>query len=208
MLNLSVSCRLKNNMADKSPQDSSEASKQFLGLVGEYWAISHLSGKPLTHVVFPGLLLSTITFGHAAQQVGGAKSAAVAVTEVAEEPKSATTPATSSPSGKPVMSPANAGAKNDSGVDQGLGRWREGHRVENMYAQLSILESERFSASLNNGERSLIVLENLALQRIAEAMKIDSSDSRWVISGKITEFRDHNYLWIERATRAAKIADQ
>jgi len=195
-------------MTDKSPRDSAEASRQFLGLGGEYWAISHLSGKPLTHVVFPGLLLSTMTFGHAAQQVAGAKGSAVAVTEVTEEPKSAATPASSSPSGKAVVSSATAGVKNDSGGAEGLERWREGHRVENANAQLTILESERFSASLNNGERSLIVLENLALQRIAEAMKIDSSDSRWVISGKITEFREHNYLWIERATRAAKIANQ
>lgn len=207
---------MNNAMTDKSSQDPSDVSKQLRGLVGEYWAISHLSCKPLTHAVFPGLLLSTITFGHAAQQVGGAKNAAVAVTEVAEgtQPKSASnptpvsTPANNNPSSKGVTSTASGGAKGDAGLSQDLNRWREGHRVENMNAQMSILESERFSASLNNGERNLLVLENLALQRIADAMKIDSSDSRWVISGKITEFRDQNYLWIERATRAAKIANQ
>ncbi|MEY4565510.1 MAG: hypothetical protein RLY14_480 [Planctomycetota bacterium] len=203
-------------MTDKSSQDSSDISEQLRGLVAEFSAISHLSCKPLTHAVFPGLLLSTITFGHAAQQVGDAKNAAVAVAEVTEgtqsktasNPKPASNSTKNNSSGKGITASPAGGAKSDAGLNQDLNRWREGHRVENMNAQMSILESERFSASFNNGERSLIVLENLALQRIAEAMKIDSSDSRWVISGKITEFRDQNYLWIERATRAAKIANQ
>lgn len=212
---------IENTMTEKSPQNSADVSKQFLDLVGEYWAIPHLSGKPLSHVLFPGLLLSTITFGHAAQQVAGAKgtgakNAVVAVADATEEPqpksalspKSGSNPTNNNSSGKSATSSATGGAKSDTASDADSERWREGHRVENMNAQMTILESERFLASLNNGEHSMIVLENLALQRIAEAIKIDSSDSRWVISGRITEFRDQNYLWIERATRAAKIANQ
>lgn len=86
-------------------------------------------------------------------------------------------------------------------------RWREGHRVENATVTFQVSEAERFVLSLN-GEKGLTALENLALERIADAMRIDSADNRWVVTGRVTEFRGQNYLWIERATRAAKIAGQ
>lgn len=86
-------------------------------------------------------------------------------------------------------------------------RWREGHRVENATVTFQISETERFVLTLN-GEKGLTALENLALERIADAMRIDSADNRWVVTGRVTEFRGQNYLWIERATRAAKIAGQ
>jgi hypothetical protein len=70
-----------------------------------------------------------------------------------------------------------------------------------------ISETERFLAALSS-EKGLTTLENLALERIADAMRVDSADNRWVVTGRVTEFRGQNYLWIERATRAAKIAGQ
>jgi hypothetical protein len=86
-------------------------------------------------------------------------------------------------------------------------RWREGHRIENVTATIEVSETERFTASIDS-ERNLIILENLSLERIAEAMKIDSSDNRWTVHGRVTEFKGQNYLWLERATRAAKISTQ
>ena len=59
-----------------------------------------------------------------------------------------------------------------------------------------------------NAEKELVALENLSLERIADAMRVDSADNRWVVTGRITEFRGQNFLWIERATRAARIAGQ
>ena len=86
-------------------------------------------------------------------------------------------------------------------------RWREGHSIENSTATFTISEAERFMVNVN-AEKELVALENLSLERIADAMRVDSADNRWVVTGRITEFRGQNFLWIERATRAARIAGQ
>jgi hypothetical protein len=46
------------------------------------------------------------------------------------------------------------------------------------------------------------VLENLALQRVAQMIQQDSSDNRWVVNGVITEFFGENRLLILMAVRA------
>lgn len=120
--------------------------------------------------------------------------------------------------GKPVSTKGDRPAKDpeteskatpvkESDKNKDASRWREGHRIENVTVSFQISETERFLVALNS-ERGLTALENLALERIADAMRVDSADNRWVVTGRITEFRGQNYLWIERATRAAKIAGQ
>lgn len=120
--------------------------------------------------------------------------------------------------GKPVSTKGETGAKDGEGEskptttkDQDKGkdasRWREGHRIENVTVSFQISETERFLVALSS-EKGLTALENMALERIADAMRIDSADNRWVVTGRITEFRGQNYLWIERATRATKVAGQ
>jgi len=98
-------------------------------------------------------------------------------------------------------------ASKDATKSKDVLRLREGHRFENLTAMIQITETERFMASIE-GDKNFLVLENLALERIAEAMRIDSTDNRWVLTGRVTEFRGQNYVWVERATRAAKIAGQ
>lgn len=46
------------------------------------------------------------------------------------------------------------------------------------------------------------VLENLALQRVAQMIQQDPSDNRWMISGTITEFFGENRLIVVFAVRA------
>ncbi len=48
----------------------------------------------------------------------------------------------------------------------------------------------------------MLVGENLMLQRIVEAVRIDPSDDRWTVSGEVTEFFDENQLIIRTAQRA------
>jgi hypothetical protein len=48
----------------------------------------------------------------------------------------------------------------------------------------------------------LVVVENLMLQRIVEAIRADSSDDRWTVSGQVTEFFKENRLLIHTAQRA------
>jgi len=48
----------------------------------------------------------------------------------------------------------------------------------------------------------LRVLENLALQRVAQMIQQDPSDNRWMINGVVTEFFGENRLLIVLAVRA------
>ncbi|MCG8649302.1 MAG: hypothetical protein MI861_05690 [Pirellulales bacterium] len=48
----------------------------------------------------------------------------------------------------------------------------------------------------------MTISENLMLQRIVEAIRLDASDDRWLISGEIAEFFDENRLLIRTAQRA------
>jgi len=98
-------------------------------------------------------------------------------------------------------------ASKDLAKSKDVVRLREGHRFENLTAMIQITETERFLATIE-GDKNFLVLDNLALERIAEAMRVDSTDNRWVLTGRVTEFRGQNYVWVERATRAAKIAGQ
>lgn len=50
--------------------------------------------------------------------------------------------------------------------------------------------------------RTLILNENLALQRVVEALRADSSDDRWIISGEITEYFNENRMTIRTAQRS------
>lgn len=49
----------------------------------------------------------------------------------------------------------------------------------------------------------VLVVENLMLQRIAEAIRADGSDDRWTVSGEVTEYFNENQLLIRTAQRAA-----
>lgn len=51
----------------------------------------------------------------------------------------------------------------------------------------------------------LLLVENLMLQRIVEAVREDSEDNRWEITGVVTEFFDENRLTILTAKRAAQL---
>jgi hypothetical protein len=48
----------------------------------------------------------------------------------------------------------------------------------------------------------LILVENLMLERIVEAIRADASDDRWLLSGEVTEFFTENRLLIRTAQRA------
>ena len=49
---------------------------------------------------------------------------------------------------------------------------------------------------------SIVVTENLMLQRIAEAIRANPTDDLWVVSGEITEFFEENRLIIRTAQRS------
>lgn len=77
---------------------------------------------------------------------------------------------------------------------------REGTRIE----QQPILfrtESDRLWATIGNSAKPILVLENLAAQRIYRANREDPEDCKWTVSGQFTEFEGRNFFLIERAVR-------
>jgi hypothetical protein len=77
---------------------------------------------------------------------------------------------------------------------------REGARVEAKRAKCRVA-GERLLIEFDDG-RTLDALANLAAQRVFQACRDDSTDSEWIISGKITEFQNMNYLLLESVLRA------
>lgn len=162
-------------------------------------------------ICFGWLVMSeNVSFGQAGSRPGTVKPSAksAANTNTKAQPGKGKPVSTkgeeSSKAATPEAKP-NPVKEGDKGKD--TTRWREGHRLENVTVTFQISETERFLVALSS-EKGLTALENMALERIADAMRTDSADNRWVVTGRITEFRGQNYLWIERATRAAKIAGQ
>ncbi len=77
---------------------------------------------------------------------------------------------------------------------------REGARVEAKRAKCRVA-GERLLIEFDDG-RTLDALANLAAQRVFQACRDDESDSEWIVSGKITEFQNMNYLLLESVLRA------
>lgn len=48
------------------------------------------------------------------------------------------------------------------------------------------------------------VLENLALQRIDQAMRQNAEDNQWTVTGVLTEFGDENYLLLRAVVRSPR----
>ena len=80
---------------------------------------------------------------------------------------------------------------------------REGAKVEAKRAKCRVA-GERLLIEFEDG-RSLDALANLAAQRVFQACADDSADQEWILSGKITEFQNLNYLLLENVVRAPSL---
>jgi hypothetical protein len=78
---------------------------------------------------------------------------------------------------------------------------REGSRVESKRAKCRAA-GDRLVIEFDDA-RTLDALPNLAAQRVFQACRDDSADSEWIVSGKITEFQNLNYLLLENVVRAS-----
>ena len=77
---------------------------------------------------------------------------------------------------------------------------REGIRIEQQPISFRT-ESDRLWATIGNSAKPILVLENLAAQRIYRANREDPEDCKWTVSGQFTEFEGRNFFLIERAVR-------
>ncbi len=77
---------------------------------------------------------------------------------------------------------------------------REGTRIEQQPVTFRT-ESDRLWLTISNGAKPVVVLENLAAQRIYRANREDPEDCKWTVSGQFTEFEGRNFFLVERAVR-------
>ncbi len=77
---------------------------------------------------------------------------------------------------------------------------REGTHMDSRPA-VCRFNGQRLSVEIDGLERPLVALENLAAQRILDAIRDDPGDNRWLLDGKITEFLGTNYLLLEHVKR-------
>lgn len=81
---------------------------------------------------------------------------------------------------------------------------REGARIESVAVRIRVVgETLVFSF---DGKEPIEGLENLALHRIFQALQDDPNNDRWIVTGQITEFRERNYLLLEKVVRASESA--
>lgn len=78
-------------------------------------------------------------------------------------------------------------------------RVREGTRITDSVGQFDWV-GDRLNFVSDDGTQDFRVLENLAMERVAQSMEQAASQITWTVSGTVTEYRGSNYLLIEHVT--------
>lgn len=90
-----------------------------------------------------------------------------------------------------------------AGEDSSQFRLREGMKFVNRVGEL-----REHGGSIkfypDGDSHSFQLLENLALERVSR--DVDQSRRKWSVTGIITEYRNSNYLLLQRAVRKARIS--
>jgi hypothetical protein len=86
-----------------------------------------------------------------------------------------------------------------SGTSKASERLREGTKLIDVVGSFQAAGGDSISFSRDGGKESFRVLENLALQRVGQALENNLNAKHWVISGVITEYRGANYLILTKA---------
>lgn len=79
---------------------------------------------------------------------------------------------------------------------------REGTQVESVRGRIVEI-GRRWALVTDEGDQTYRILENLALERIARAVRSEPTDDHWSVSGTLTEFSGQNYLLLGVVTRAS-----
>jgi hypothetical protein len=75
---------------------------------------------------------------------------------------------------------------------------REGMELVDQLGQFKV-SHERTIVALAEGNRQLIVLENLCLERVVKILAGNPEAGNWLVSGTVTEYRGANYVLLRRA---------
>lgn len=129
---------------------------------------------------------------------------AAAVAVAAEEPATAPTAAQTIPLAQSVAATtqsigAQPVAMRRKGEDRPAGdRQREGTRLTDIHGRFE-LSGDRVTFFPGSGRESYRLLENLALERVAQVLTESRTRQEWMVSGTLTEFRGANYLLLTKA---------
>lgn len=77
-------------------------------------------------------------------------------------------------------------------------RQREGTRLTDVSGRFE-LAGDRITFHPASGRESYRLLENLALERVAQVLSESRAKQDWTVSGTLTEFRGANYLLLTKA---------
>jgi hypothetical protein len=97
---------------------------------------------------------------------------------------------------------APAGSQNPKG--SAPERVREGTRIDQATGEFQMTGDRILFVS--DALPSLKVLENLALERVAQTLSERGAGREWIVSGVVTEYRGVNYLLVTRASLKTKRA--
>jgi hypothetical protein len=98
-----------------------------------------------------------------------------------------------------AQSPAAADAidRHRAGNAGPVGRHREGFELVEQIGVFR-LAGDRIVFYSEDGRLRLVVLENLALARVANVLATNPEPMRWKVTGTLTEYRNTNYLLLRR----------
>lgn len=95
---------------------------------------------------------------------------------------------------------------NDSPGELNKKRFREGMTIRDRQARF-VVTGERSELIPSDGTASILVLENLNLQRIRAEMVKLGAGIRWDVTAEVTEFEGNNFVLIKRAVIASDLTD-
>lgn len=93
------------------------------------------------------------------------------------------------------------GSDSDNGEtfdESGMTRVREGKRIKDPTASFQIV-GERVHCVLNQHNLTVVVLENLTLERVHHYLLRGGDNPTWEVEGVITEYEGSNFLLLHRA---------
>jgi len=99
---------------------------------------------------------------------------------------------------------ADQGTSSASGAEEPPPRLREGATLNNEVGRFG-RQGGRYTFATADGRYKLVVVENLALERVAQLENNRFGAYQWTVSGEVTEFQGKNYLLIRRATTNHRI---
>jgi hypothetical protein len=98
----------------------------------------------------------------------------------------------------PPETDANSSEKPAGENSEKSPRFRESDELVDQAGQFS-MSGDRMVFVTAQGQQQFIALENLPLQQVAKTIDGKSAPLKWIVSGKVTEYRGSNFLLLTHA---------